>query len=221
VKLTACLCWYDEPVEFLERCVHSLAGTPDALLAIDGRYEPFPAPRDLSPIDQTAAIERTASIVGLPATILGGGAPFAWPSQIAKRDHAMRHAAKLGDWILVIDADEWIHHADQGALRNALEHADHDVATITIRNITGHDHRNVDQPRRRIFRAGTTVADSHQGYTLNGRHLDGDTRNGLQLAPALDLTAALHIHHTPRSRGPKRNAAAKHYRHARANRGER
>ncbi|HVS85646.1 MAG TPA: hypothetical protein VHD91_08435 [Gaiellaceae bacterium] len=218
MKITACLCWYDEPIAHLKRCVTSLAGFAivDDLVALDGRWQPYPGERVLSPMDQAIALRHAARALGLDLHEQGRYRP--WPSQIEKRSASLELATIHGaDWLLVIDADEWIHHADPHTIRDALATTDHDVATITIRNTTGHDHPNTDQPRRRLFRAGTTVEHWHNGYTRNGRTLAGDP----PLAPALDLTDHLRIHHTPRARSPERNAAAKHYRHARARLGER
>lgn len=219
MKLTAAICWFDEPTEHLDRCVRSLAGIVDNLVAVDGRWAPYPDPRDTSPPEQALAIKNAGRAADVETTIRIAGAPLGWPSQITKRAASLQIATQLGaDWILVIDADEHVNtDADTSRIRAQLEQTIRDVATITIRNVSGHDQLNVDQPRRRLFRAGTTVTGWHNGYTLNGRALAGDP----PLEPALDLRDALRISHHARARSPERNAAATAYRHARARQGER
>jgi hypothetical protein len=231
VRITAVLCWYDEPPTHLGRCVRSLAGICDRLVALDGAWQPYPGAEARSPMSQVVAINmarQDAELLGIPIR-----PDKVWPSQIAKRDAAMRYAIAEGsDWILVIDADEYIAPVDLTAgerqlkrmqIEQELAATDLLVAEVTLRNVTGDDHRGVDQRWRRLFRAHPTlgVSGSHQGYTIPPHHLHGDTRDGLTLAPALDLTSLLTIEHTPRSRGAERNAAAKAYRHARALLGER
>ena len=216
MKLTAALAWYDEPTTHLERCVSSLAGLVDELVALDGRFDPFPGTHVRSPQHQADHLDETALAHGI--TIVTAAPLHAWRSQITKRTALLELVTIRGaDWILVIDADEHIAHADTQHVRQALEHTNLDVAELTLRNVTSHDHIGVPQSRRRIFRAGTTVTDWHNGYTLDGRALAGDP----PLEPALDLKRHLRIDHRQRARSPERNAAATTYRHARARTGER
>lgn len=218
--IAAVLCWYDEPPHFLDRCIRSLADIADILVAHDGAWHPYPSPQPRSPREQHQTLADSSRAAGL--TLLAPASKI-WSSQIAKRAAAAHAASQRADWILSIDADEWIDHADPHTLHEQLAHTDLHVATVAHRNVTGDDHPNVDLPLRRIYRAHPTltVTGSHQGYQLGNLQLDGDTRDGLQLEPALNLTEHIRIHHTPRSRSPQRNAAAKTYRHARARTGER
>jgi hypothetical protein len=223
--IAAVLCWYQEPTEHLNRCVRSLAGTADTLLAVDGAWHPYPNAEPRSHVWQREDIHFAAHETGTDCIVYQ--TDTVWPSQIAKRAAAVEYAATLADWILVIDADEHIAHADHNELRDQLEHTPHDVAEITVRNITGNDFRNIDRPWRRLFRAhpGLSVRQSHQGYSITDdnstRWLHADYRAGVTLEPAHDATALLRLHHTPASRSPQRNADAKHYRHLRAAAGER
>jgi len=230
VNITAVLCWYNEPPEFLGRCVRSLAGICDRLVALDGAWQPYPDASAHSPKEQHQALLVAAGDAGLVTYARPGSL---WESQIVKRDYAMALAVGSGaDWIIVIDGDEYVAPLDltvaerrlkRMQIEDALAHTDLLVAETTLRNVTGDDHRGVDQRWRRLFRAAPTlgVSGSHQGYTIPPHHLHGDTRDGLTLAPAADLTSLLTIEHTPRSRGTERNAAARAYRHARARIGER
>jgi hypothetical protein len=221
MTIAAVLCWYDEPVEFLDRCIRSLAGVCDRLTAVDGAWLPFPDGQPRSPLEQRRTVNAAACAIGIEFAAGPVEPDHVWASQVAKRDAAMRYAGWGADWLLVIDGDEYVSAADRDRLEQELAATDRDVALVRMRNVTGNDFLRVDRRQRRIFRAGTTVERSHQGYTLNEIALAGDTRDGMQLAAAVDVSSWLTIEHTPRSRGVQRNRDARTYRHARARAGER
>jgi len=195
MRLTACLCWFDEPVELLERCVRSLWWADD-LVAVDGRWEHFGADDApaLSSDAEAEAIERAAKEVGLQLLLIRQKA--VWPSQVAKRDFMAQAAFALGaDWPFVIDADEYVSNVELGMLRSALEATALDVATIMHRR--GAPAQQGPRPIRRLYRASTriTVGPAHNGWrTADGRWLSGDTAR-VKLEEPLDLSAYLEIHH--------------------------
>lgn len=198
MRICAAVCYWREPSGFIDRCVRSLAGIADYLLAVDGAWENFP---DAFPVGTRAEhnwIYDAARAVGLPVMVDTPGE--VWKSQVAKRNAMMRTAAILGDWILVIDGDEYISDADPAALRAGLAHTDAIVGEITLKQPEG----IAGGLTRRLYRAGTTVEIVHTGYTYQGRHL-------LPGEPTVDLTDCLTITHDYRARGDVRNAQSDEY----------
>ncbi len=215
MTIAACLVWYDEPAATLDRCVRSLAGLCDALVAVDGRWRGFPARHEFVNLDDGAAvIERAArdSDLRLPE----------WPSQAAKRSYTMQQAATLGDWVLVIDADEHVASFDRQALTEQLSGTTADVAEVTIRNVGAGLFQTKPRPRRRVYRAaaGITVEQAHNGYrTADGRWLNGDAAH-VSLEPSLDLAQAVELVHDRDARSADRAARAAFYYQTRTKLGE-
>lgn len=125
--IAAALCWYDEEPRILRRCIMSLAGIADVLVALDGPYADYPTASPESPLDQRDAIEGAASDAGIEIVALS------WPglTQAAKRTALYREAARRADWLLIIDADETLHVNDATELRARLTPA-HDAASIVV-----------------------------------------------------------------------------------------
>lgn len=216
MKIAAALCWFDEPVAFLDRCVRSLEGVVDHLVAYDGAWDLFPGGTFQSPPEQRAALAAAASEVGLP--VVDWLPTGIWPSQVEKRSALMHHARQLGEWILVIDADEWIDRADPDVLRWVLRETEHDVAEVAFRKTTVGDGVSHPARIRRLYRssalAGVELA--HNGYrTADGRWLHGD-RAYVSVEPA-ESGAAEHLRmlHARNSRGAERQAASREYHRAR------
>lgn len=189
MRLVAAIAWYAEPAASIARLLASLAGVVDDVVQLGGRWDLMP----------------------------GDGVPE-WPSQVAKRDALMSLASERGDWILVIDGDEYLEGFGVKAARR-LETSRLDVATVTLRNLNRPWPLRELAPQtfaaRRLFRAGTTVpGPAHNDYRLDGRRLAGDPASGA-LEPALDLTAFLTIAHDNRARPAQREQAAQTYRRAR------
>lgn len=216
MKLYAALSWYDEPVDFLYRCVESLAGVADGLVALDGAWELWPDGRAQSPPEQTEAIlDGWGRSTDLWLSRLAGR----WPSQIAKRDALMRNATALGaDWILVVDGDEWVSDCDREALDDLLCATDREVARVRLTH-TAHPKRGAGV--RRLFRAvpGLGVEVAHNGYGYEGADgkrvwLHGDPAF-VSLAPPADASLAIALLHEWRSRGRDRNAASHRYYYSR------
>lgn len=221
MKIIAALCWFDERPEILARCVSSLAGVVDSVVALDGPWEGFPAEGLLrSPDEQSAAIDAAADAAGLP--LRAGHGAEAWPSQVAKRSELMRVAALAGDWILVVDADEYVERCDPEALRRVLAETEHDVAEARMRN-AGQGVRNISAfGKRRLFRSasGVTLERAHNGYrAADGRWLYGDRRH-VDLAPAADVSGYLELVNDVSARPRRRADAAAVYYQARALAGE-
>lgn len=209
--IVACLAYYAEKPSDLERCVGSLAGVADVLVASEGRWEPFP-PVDADQSVQQAAIEVAAHQAGLDCYHCRGS----WPDQVAKRSDLMRLAGRYGDWLLVIDADEWVVTSDASALRDALAATQLDVARVNLRRYPL-DSSSLPRAVRRIYRAstGVHVRVAHNGYvTDDGRFLHGDPAY-VKLEPEEDYSMHLLLGHDIKARTGERKAARKEFLRAR------
>lgn len=211
VRICAALAWFDEPVDFLERCVRSLEGVVDELLALDGawKHQPGAAPR--STPDEEETIWRAARLAKIPTRVVVPDEVF--ESQVAKRQELMRLAAEFADWVLVIDGDEYVSEADPRALHTALSETALLCGYVKFRNLNRGETMPGTTPfsglNRRLYCAGTTVTTVHSGYVYEGRNL-------LVSEEALDLRECLTMEHDNVNRGPHRNQRARLYRHARS-----
>jgi hypothetical protein len=212
MKIVACLAWYAEPPAFLHRCVTSLVGICDKIIAYDGAWDLFPHDHHLSPPGQARAIIEAAEAIGI------GYASYKphekWASQVAKRAALMEDAANYGDWLFVIDGDEYVADGDGHGLRKALAETPCDVAQVMCVRTTGCEAVNIPGRIRRLYRAstGVTVEQAHNGYrTADGRWLHGDGAHA-RLEPACDTSGFVTLHHERLNRGEERNRAAMGYR---------
>jgi hypothetical protein len=208
------LSWYMESPAFLERCIRSLAGIVDGLIAVDGRWQHF---NDGGPVlssdQEVEAIESAAKEIGIDLLLVRR--KEVWKDQVAKRAFMCEATMALGaDWMMVIDGDEYVAQAESG-LRDALAETDKLVAEVgcltTTASVQG------TNAIRRIYSTahGLTVYHWHNGYrTLDGRWLQG---NGafVPLEPTVDLSAQILLHHEHFNRSPERNDLATAYRRAR------
>lgn len=209
--ICAALAWYDEPVEFLDRCVRSLAGVVDEIVALDGRWEEHPGETHLSSDAEYDAIEQAAHAAGINCDTLSPGRPYV--SQVDKRIELMETASGDADWILVIDGDEYVSAANPMLLRATLTQTHLEVGYVGFKNL----HRGEIMPgiplnaglNRRLFRAGTTLKTVHSGYMRDGRNL-------LVSEDAVDLRHCLSLEHDNVNRGHIRNEAARTYRRNRS-----
>lgn len=221
MKITACLCWYDETAELLERCVDSLAGFVDELVAFDGRWDLYPAPKrgegDIvhSPMWQQYALVEAAHNAGIPLRReVARQSP--WPSQVDKRNALLQAAAESGDWLLVIDADEWIEGGEARGLRAELMRTGADVAFVDYQMYVDGRPRS-RYPIRRLYRAasGVHIETAHNGHrTSDGRWLHGDT-SYVQLEHAEELQPWLTLGEETNARSIERQMAKREYRKAR------
>jgi hypothetical protein len=219
VVICAALAWFDEPVEFLDRCVRSLAPLCDRLVAVDGRWELYPGDEWASPPEQAEAIAEAAAAAGLEVDLQRH---LGWASQVSKRDYVMERAARGADWILVVDGDEELESITALTairIRAELAATELDVAqtmTVPLNKPWPYSAMPVhERPVRKLYRAGTRVpGPAHNAYALDGRWLLGDTTH-VALEPALNLSADVRIRHDNQNRSAERNLAAKRYRRAR------
>jgi hypothetical protein len=218
VKIVAALAWYDEEPAALERLVFSLDGIADAIVAADGPFLLYGG-QPTSPREQIAALRRAAADIGVPLEELGGRV---WSTQIAKRKLLTTYAitTKIDgryvgteDWMLVVDADEYVLRSDPEALRGLLAETEREVAYVAGED-TG---RRGELGRwRRLFRCARelTVWEGHNEYVVVGagrllRRLHGDPRDGLD--DAEDASELLVLGHDAAGRPFERQKAARRY----------
>lgn len=213
--ITAALCWWNEQPAWLERCVSSLAGRVDRLVSCDAAWEGIDYGHEpTSPIEQQEALRDAADEIGLEHvawSILG-----VWKSQVYKRIHLMQEAAKNSDWILVIDADEYIETWDNAGVRASLGyHGDVHAFNVTIRQLNKTRPYSAlgvrDRTSPRLYRAGTTVDTWHNGYRYQGQWLNGD-RAHVRVVPSLTPAPPVVLAHDNMNRPPARLQAAMNYR---------
>ena len=207
VRVCAAIAWHDETVEFLYRAVTSLEGLVDEILAVDGAWKLFPNGAPASAPDQEEAIWAAARAIGIPVRVKVPDR--VWESQVEKRAALMELAGEHSEWILVLDADEYIASSDPDVVHAGLAASDLNVGIVTHRNLhRGWTAGNPDPPRagmnRRLYRSGTTVVVVHSGYVRHGEHL--------HVADPVDLRDHLTIEHDNWNRGDQRNQRAKDYR---------
>jgi hypothetical protein len=209
VKIAAALAWYDEPLDFLTRCVASLEGLVDEIVAVDGAWELFEGGPASEP-EQEEAIWFAARQAGIAPRVL---IPHrVWESQVAKRARLMELASEHADWVLVIDGDEYVTYSEPETVRRELDDTDLLCAYVTFRNLNHGETMPGTTPQsglnRRLFRSGTTVRTVHSGY-FHGK------RNVLVNEEALDLRTCLALEHDNVNRGFERNQRSRMYRQRR------
>ena len=210
VRICAALAWADETPEFLTRCVRSLEGVVDELMACDGAWNLYEGEAFSGP-EQEEAIWDAARSVGIESRVF---VPHGiWESQVAKRATLMEMAGQHADWVFVIDADEYVVYSEPETIRRALADTEALCAFVAWKNLNrGEQHMPGTNPKsglnHRLFRAGTTVRTVHSGYFYEGC-------NVLIECESLDLRHCLAVEHDNINRGAERNERARSYRRLR------
>lgn len=204
MTITAALCWYAETPETLSRCVKSLSGYCDRLVAFGGRWDGFPSvPGD----DTGVQIKAIMSSCEIDWNVYYD--PL-FDSQVEKRAEMMETASVDSDWVLVIDADEYIAEGDPEEFRAGLEQTDLDVARVYAYRVPMAYGRLI----RRAYRTNpgfVTVKVAHNGYvSSDGRFLHGDLAY-CDLEPAVDLGDTVRIAHDLTCRDQTRKNARAAY----------
>ena len=208
--IVAALAWYAETAESLERCARSLGGFCDTLVAIGGRWDGFPAVDGDDPAAQARAIERGADEAGIFCDVTWTAETFA--SQVEKRAELMAAARSVGDFVFVIDGDEYIVDAHTDEVIGLLERTEADAAQVAGIRVPL-SASSARRPWRRMYRSstGVTVETAHNGYrAADGRWLYGDPAH-VTLEPVLDLSAHVLIAHDIAARSGERKIARKSY----------
>jgi len=133
--IVAALCWYDEPIYSLNRCVDSIAGFATKLVSMDGPYAHYPSVAKVSHPAQRTALAEAAQVNDIEHAIakMPDGA-----TQSGKRTALYRHAASLAGphgWVLVIDADEEL-TGEYHAARDELTRIGDGFDCATVSSVT-------------------------------------------------------------------------------------
>lgn len=215
MRLIALLNWFDEPTELLTLALNGakLAGC-SAVVAVDGRYEHFPASTDVSPADQRGLMDAACRHHGMDLTLHVAGP---WASEPVKRTQLFALALSLsdpGDWWMVLDADTIVTEAhDEFLLRLAA--AEEDAALARVIDVEARRANRPDWPVevdfRLLYRAQpmAVTGTHHYDYT---RLSDGaalwrggsgaDETDGV--VPAANLAEFVTVEHRPAARDPGR-----------------
>jgi hypothetical protein len=169
--IVACLMWYDEPVEQLDRCVRSLGPVADVLVAVDGAFADYPHDGMVnSPPEQFRVIEQACRRDGR-IRLVPASTQYPWPDEVSKRAWMVGYAVNLcvptgDDWLLVIDGDEYVEEAARRLeIWGGLAELKEDVADVTFR------FADTEHPLPRLYRAqpGLTVVGAHWRYVVGDR----------------------------------------------------
>lgn len=225
MKVYALLSWFDERPEHLRRCVRSLKGFADVLVAVDGAYSTFPHAIPESPVVQHWTLSDAVSAAGLGRCLISPGTS-PWNSETEKRAAMFEYARTAGatpeDWFLIIDADMALgHYAPE--TRNLLAASDADVADVRFQNVQIDGKVAGTYRFRSMFRAipGLTVERTHYHYTApedtdhthrSGRRFLWHLPNGhLSDEPIVDLYDSVTLQHFNSGREPERRQRALDY----------
>lgn len=160
MRIVAAVSWFDEPRASLEKLIYSASTLVDKFVFCDGAYRLFPHGRHYSTQDQHDFIIRKCNEVGIPVRIIQ--APNEpWESQVQKRTHLMRAAAWDGQYILVIDADEYIDHdaSDLIKLRTKMRRHEPDAVKVCL---------DTPMPRRNRARINLGTQSPTQSTSVHG-----------------------------------------------------
>lgn len=209
MRIVAAICWYDEPIEILERVRESVAPLVDRIVELDGAWQGFPA------------------------------AHHQWKSQAEKRTALYQKASVDADWVLVIDADEELLIDCVSGFRAGLARLDRvskpdavniRVATPGPRNGGGGDTATAPHGvrwQRRLLRADPSLTvgpHSHRTIVTDEAVIlmESDADRALHLHRRAGRIATIHgasIVNRTHSRSAERIAAKRAYGKARAERG--
>lgn len=229
--VTAALCYYDDDLELLDRCLRSLPVVADKVVVVDGRYGRYmPGASPTSPRAHHAFIRDTCRELALPLILDVPSKP--WAGQVEKRSHLLALAAKGTDWIVGADADHVLHGVRQSVREElaAVEVEDTvDVDFWTTPNLArplresaaGDWHANLAGQRAKVsafWRAlpGLRVEERHWWYTaLKGEQRvwlwGGDGEGRYPRAKVHTLYAPFYVEHLCLFRQPKHIVANREF----------
>lgn len=170
VKVYALLSWYDEQPEHLTRCVRSLKGFADVLVALDGAYATFPNAQRMSAMKQRFALQDAAYASGISYKITEPYRPWQG-GEVEKRaalfELARRAGATPDDWFLIIDGDMELASYTPEA-RELLAASALDIAEVRWHDVRVDGVQVTDNRFRSLFRAlpGLTVERAHYLYVV-------------------------------------------------------
>lgn len=177
MKLVGLLSWFDEPTKDLERCIRSFhACGMTHLVCCDGAYGLFPGGAPVSDSRQHATITSVCNELAVDLRIYLP--PRMWETETDKRATVFRIAERefattLDDWLIVIDADEYVPAPRD--LRPMLATLTLDAADLHVDEPGGGGNPAKQFEIRKLFRAipGLTVRLNHHTYVAADKVLWG------------------------------------------------
>ncbi len=216
--IAACIVWYDEPLESIDRCLRSLPLVADELVIADGRWEGFDDEAPAASMgDQRDLVYRLATQLFEAPVMIGCEEPMPkpWTSQVDKRRNVYRIGSLISDWLLVLDMDEHVERCESRLLRDFLRNTELLSGDIGMRTIHGPSAPEGVHKTPRLFatKLGITVEGSHNGIrTLRGDWLTGDPKY-VPIVERLDARPFITCYHTQGADRPKeREMADRRYR---------
>lgn len=177
MRIFGLLNWYDEQPEHLTRCVRSLKGFADVLVALDGAYATFPNAKRQSPVEQRFALQDAVYASGMSYRVTEPYRPWQG-GEVEKRaalfELARRAGATPDDWFLIIDGDMELASFTPEA-RELLAASVLDIAEVRWHDVQIDGVQVTDNRFRSLFRAlpGLTVERAHYLYTTDCDSCDG------------------------------------------------
>lgn len=211
MKIIGLMMFYDEQPADFTRALASLAGICEDVIVMDGAFLQWPGGQPFSPPEQVEALVEECARLGLVLHYEQPDHP--WHDEVLKRNAMIDKARGLGtvwaDWILWLDADEEI--VRFGNAPALLENTRWKVAEITrdgVSQFQGDREAGIEQPYvSRSTLMGLTptlrVEGGHGCYRDDEEWL----LNSSCLAPALDLTQEVLLHHWHRHTSEERERA--------------
>lgn len=190
-RVVGCMNVYmDEPL--LRESLSVVRSLVDVLVVVDGRYAQFP-----DVWHGHASADGTLDLARQHADLVIESPGSPWPSEIAKRN-AYLERCRVGDVVLVVDADE-ILEGDQPGAPSVLDRALASSRTDWLLDLYREEDARLRQPIHRLFtyRSGLVYHGAHHAV-----HVDGS------LVRPCDLEAfpGLVIRHCQRRRCQERSA---------------
>lgn len=237
-KICGILSWWDESASWLSTAVSSMGRFCDEIVAVDGAYALMPGGRPRSMPAQAEAVLAAAEVADVACTVHRPRDLF-WGNEIEKRNLTLRLAGAVlepGDWVVVVDADQYLMKLNAEALRWDLANTELHVATYTV--LDGRD-QLADEQVARLARADvldtewTTRVHCAYRWSPELRYgplhwsvstvIDGERRwlwgPREKLEPALHLNASLVFYHRTEDRALIRKTAQGGYYETRESQG--
>lgn len=209
--IIALLSWYDEKPDWLFHLGYSLQNMGVRhLVALDGAYRRLEGGKNCSLDEQRRSIADGATAGGCGVTVSKPDSP--WDSEMQKRtalfEYGKRALADYGrapsadnhdDWFLIIDADEYVHHAPDDLQQQLREASENNFFAVEGRVFTPRPDNKPWHPEswasyRKMFRAlpDLHVVGRHWQYVAQGQILWGPPSMGP--APAVEIPDLQIVH---------------------------
>lgn len=186
--LIGCTIFYDDGLELFGRCLRSLRPHVDKLVVVDGAFADLPHPAG----GPSSAVDHLELAAGIADVMIPCPQGPGWETEIVKRNQYL--VGDVGDWYLVVDADEEV----VAFPYRAEDFTVTDAPGFRVWLVEG------NQPRRsimRVFRHTPTLrySGAHNAVCMS---VDSDRPINHECQPLSDAL----LRHYPFERAPERAA---------------